>query len=95
MEKIDLKVEGSKAAADVGDKLVALVKATRKALADGFQPGTDIPVIVLEAYRDLSSVIRDMPTLQADAAEDKFPVIRALSNKSIDLAEELMKPAAT
>lgn len=87
---IDKTVKVSKAADDLSQGLVALVKDVKKAMADGFQVGSDVPVIVSAIYVDLIAKIGDLAQLGPELAEDKYAFQRAWSEAGIELEKVLL-----
>lgn len=69
METIKKEVELSKETYEVGEAIAAVVKATGKALEDGWQPGQDIPAIVTSPISKLGSAISGVQKVPAEFAE--------------------------
>lgn len=69
--KVDLTVSCEKSALDLGTGLAAFLGAVKKSVADGWNPLTDLPAIVLAAIADLVPVITEASQLPAEWAEDK------------------------
>lgn len=55
------------------------VATAKKAVADGWTPGTDIPAIVLAAIHDIGKVVAEVGDIQAEAAGEKAPLVTALT----------------
>lgn len=68
------------------------VATTRKALADGWQPGKDIPVVLQAAFTDLVPQIQDLEKISQEPGLDKQAFIRAVSVSAEDIAFDLMNP---
>jgi hypothetical protein len=70
MEKLKYSVEVPKEIHEVGLALGAILKATGNALKDGFQPGEDIPVIVMAAVANLGAAVSGL-----DKVGDEFKAL--------------------
>lgn len=88
MAKVKKEVEVSKEVSELGDAVLALVKAVKTSLADGWQPGADIPAILVACVGQLGAVgaVSQVP---ASWAEDKAAVLKACSLLASDLVKEL------
>lgn len=62
---------------DLMIKMAAFIAAVKTALADGWQMGSDLPVIVTAAIQDLVPAIQDGQKVGDEYAADKAAVIRA------------------
>lgn len=87
MAKKELTVEVSKETHELAIALVGIAAATKKALADGFQPGQDIPAIVTEAWAKLPEAIQGMDQVDDEFKESKSAFIKAIGLASADLAD--------
>lgn len=56
-EKLDITVQVTKEAHEIGEALKNIAKAVKDAMADGWQAGTDIPAIVVNSLNPLMSAI--------------------------------------
>lgn len=79
MEKVTKSVEVPKNASAIGDALVQIAKATKAALADGWQPGTDIPAILVASFQPLTSAVAALGSVSAETAEDPAEVALAFA----------------
>jgi hypothetical protein len=79
MEMIIKQVEVPKHVAEFAEAVAEIVKATKVALADGFQPGSDIPVIVAAAWAKLPAAVAGIEMLPAELAHDKGKFALALA----------------
>lgn len=87
---IDKTIKVSKSADDLAQGLVTFMRDVKKAMADGFQPGQDVPVIILAAYQDLFSKIPALGQLGPELAEDKYAFQRAWAEAGIDIEKVLL-----
>lgn len=85
MAKVQKSIEVSKEADELVQALVGLAGATKQALADGFQPGQDIPAIVLEAYQKLPVALQGAAQIPLEAQEDLVAFVKAMTNGAADL----------
>ena len=81
MEKLTVSVEVSKEAYEFGVGLVNIGKSIKTALADGWQPGQDLPVIVLTAVAELPKMIEGMEDI-----EDEFKASPIATSRAFALA---------
>lgn len=93
MSKKQITVEVSAAAHDVGTAVVNLSKVVKERLADGWDPLSDTPTIVLAALQQFSSVVGKLQHLPAEVTEDTEAFARAFGNIGFDLWNALI-PAA-
>lgn len=93
MEKVQKTLELPKAASDLGDGLVAFASVAKQALADGWQPGQDLPVLVSAAVANLIKPLGELKDLGLEAHEDVLSVAQALSFSGLEIAKLLKKQA--
>lgn len=60
MANVQVQVDVSKEMNEMMDAIVGVVEAMKQALADGFQPGQDLPAIVLAAVNLLPPALQGM-----------------------------------
>src|SRR5690242_8750982 len=77
MEKKLVEVEVSVGAYDLGQNLGKFIASVRQALADGWQPGSDIPALISAAVEDLVPSVSDIAKL-GDESADKQALANAL-----------------
>lgn len=66
------------------------LKDTKAALADGWQPGSDIPTILGAAYLDLLPVLQHLGKVKDEVAADPRAFAKAVSDQAIDIAFDLI-----
>ncbi len=93
MSKKVVQVEVSEKAYALGQALTELVKVSKQALADGFQAGQDVPVIVLAAASQVVKVVEGINAAGDELKEDQAAFIAALGLSAKDLAGVLLKKA--
>lgn len=91
MTKKVVSVEVSDKAYDLGQSFKKLVGAADKALEDGFQPGQDVPVIVLSAAAEVVTIVEAIKAAGGEAKEDLAAFIAALGLGVKDIAAQLLK----
>lgn len=69
MEKIKLEVEVAKETYELGQGLDGVVESIQKALADGWQIGTDLPQIMLESITKLVPAIEGIDKMGAETQD--------------------------
>ena len=78
MEKVEVKVELPKETYELCKALGAVAAATKQALADGFQIGTDMPAIITSAVMELVPAIQGVDKLDDEAKADPVGVAQAV-----------------
>jgi hypothetical protein len=80
METIKREIELPKEMGELGMALEKMVKASKQALADGFQAGQDIPAIAVSAFGELTQALGGLQNVSAEAKADpgKIAVVGAL-----------------
>jgi hypothetical protein len=77
MEKVIKQVEVMKEADELVQALVSIVKAVKTALKDGFQPGADLPAIIVSAVASLPSALEGVQKLPEEAKADPVAFTQA------------------
>jgi soluble cytochrome b562 len=67
-----IQVEVPAQFADFAHGMAELVKALKGSLADGFQPGTDLPVIVTQAIQNLGPIVQNAQGIAPALKEHKL-----------------------
>lgn len=78
MEVIKAEVEVAKETYELLQGVAGFVASVKKALDDGFQPGTDIPVIISDALAQLVPAVQGAAGIKAEAVENKLAFGQAL-----------------
>lgn len=84
------QVEVSKEARELGKALVGLVKASKKALKDGFQP-TDVAMVVSSEFQSLLVGIQGVEQIPAEEKEDLLAFSNALGLSTAGLTAALLE----
>lgn len=79
MDLIKKEIELPKEASELADGVVNMVVVIKEALADGFQIGTDIPVIITEAITKLIPAIDGFDKLDDEMKENVYKFIMAFA----------------
>lgn len=89
--KVKLEIEVSKECHELCLGLDKFVGALQVALADGWQLGTDMPLLLSAAFTDLVPAIQGVDQLGAEFAEDKKAAVKALQNGLAEIAFRFVK----
>lgn len=87
MAKIPVTREQSEHGTKLMESVKGLVVAIKAALADGWQIGTDLPVIVSSAFATMVQAVEHTPGLPAEAKEDLIAFGRSLTTGAWDVAD--------
>lgn len=71
--------------------LVSFVESVKESLEDGWQPGIDIPVIMMKALNDLPSAIGGINKIGSEAKADPAAMIAAVGIMSSDIYKILVQ----
>lgn len=71
--------------------LVAFVESVKESLDDGWQPGIDIPMIVMKALNDLPTAIAGIDEISDEAKQDPAGMIAAVGILAADLYKVLVE----
>ena len=77
--------------AELVQGLVSFIASIKESLKDGWQPGIDIPVIMMKALSDLPSAIGGLDKLPDEAKEDPAAMIAAVGILSAEIYKILVK----
>lgn len=83
--KKTISVDVSDKSYDLTQHLCDYIKALKSALADGWQPGTDIPAILQATIAEGYGVIQDVPQLGNEKDEDAVAFAKALAIGGVDI----------
>lgn len=78
MNTLEVPVKVTKEAYELGQGLAKFLKATKQALADGWQPGQDLPVLMAAAVTELVPALQGVEQLDDEAKADKQAFTMAL-----------------
>jgi len=70
-EILKKEIECTKEALEMGEGISSFIKATRLALSDGWQVGTDLPVVLSSALMTLIPAIEGMEKLKSEFEGNK------------------------
>lgn len=79
IEMMDMTVKVPKETMELAQGLAKLIQASRQALADGFQPTLDVPVILVAAVKELPAAVGGLDKLGPEFQADKGKLLLALS----------------
>lgn len=86
--KKTISLEVSKEAHEVAQGVANIVASVRAALADGWQPASDVPTVVLAVIRELGTAMQGADKMKDEWLEDRAATALALS---VPIAQELLK----
>jgi len=87
MAKLVINQEVSKEAYELAQGLVKFVGAVKAALKDGWQLGSDMPVVVAAAFSELVPAINGATEIPAEYKEDPAAFVNAFVASSGDLVK--------
>lgn len=90
MALVKEEFELSKEARELGKGMNAFVAKTRQCLADGFQPGQDIPLVLAAAIADLIPAIQGAEQMGAEFKENRKAFLLAHSASGVELLESFL-----
>ena len=90
--KKTVQVEVASVTYNLGQALRDFLQASRRALSDGWQPGSDLPVVLMAAYADIIPHIKEFEQIPAEAKEDVGPFLKGLSLSLEDIVGDFLKP---
>lgn len=91
METVSITVELPKEAYELGQGVVGIMLAVKDALADGWQPGIDVPVIIVKSLDSLVPALQGVDKLGDEAKENPARFGKALGMSVADGAEAILK----
>jgi hypothetical protein len=91
MPKKEVSVEVESSGYELMQAFAEVSVAYKQALADGFQPGQDLPGMVTVALAKIPGILADLSAIPADIAESKVGFLKGVNLGAYDLAEGLLK----
>lgn len=85
MAKLTVEVEVSKEAYELMDGIKKVVESVKKALADGWQPGQDVPTILMESLTALVPAVAGAESIGSEAKEELEAFVTGLGIKSKEI----------
>lgn len=79
MSTVKIQVEVSKELYEAGQGLAKFVGAMRRALADGWQPGVDLPTALTAAMTTLVPALNGITEVDDEIAQDRGAAARAVA----------------
>lgn len=91
VQLVDQVVKVPAASKDVAEGLERFSASLQQALADGWQPGTDLPVILGAAVTDLGLKVQSyQKMIGEEAPEDPVGLAQAITNAALNVTRKLM-----
>ncbi len=91
MSNVSIKTNVSKETYELVIGLAGFVGEIKSCLADGWQPGTDIPIVMSAAISNLVTAVQGLELIKIEAKEDPAAFSRALSIGLSSMFENLSK----
>ena len=91
MEKVVISVEVPKEMQEAAQAVVNMAAAAKLALADGFQPGQDIPALVSAAMANLMSAMDGMAKIPDEAKADPVSAAKCAALAGAEIASLFMQ----
>ncbi|MCP3873380.1 MAG: hypothetical protein GY699_09540 [Desulfobacteraceae bacterium] len=91
VELVEIKTTGTRACTKIGMGIAAVMKATENALDDGWQPGTDIPTVLMGSYQALTDVIAEAKNVKGDIKANAVAATRGFIVPISEGLEEFLK----
>lgn len=83
--ELEIKVKVTKEAYELGQGVFLFIKHMKAALADGWQPGKDIPVVLQAALADLVPAMQGVDQLGAEKDANKTAFVNAFVQSAFDI----------
>jgi hypothetical protein len=77
MSKVSVSVEVSKEMHELVKGLANIVRAAKLSLKDGFQPGQDLPLVLVAAVSELPVMVAGLDQLPSEAKSETAAFIQA------------------
>lgn len=90
--KVNVQLQLSKEAYELSKGLADLVVAIKACVADGWQPGQDIPVIISEVIGKLVPALAGTEKLPEEFKVDPYASSLAIAIPLIEMIGKLIKP---
>ena len=87
--KIEVTKEVSKETYEMGIAFGSMVKAIKEALADGWNPGSDLPVVFSAIISNMAEVVQGLQAAQKENSEDSAAFIAACALAVAEVIESL------
>lgn len=91
VELVQLSLQGTRAVGELLEGVRKFIVALKGALADGWQPGKDLPVVLTSALADLVPVLNRIEKLGEEAKGNTVEFVNAVFVKASAIAKELLK----
>ena len=75
---------------DLFAQLAKLIQVCKDTLSDGWQPGSDIPAIAVEVFKDAMPILGDLKGVPAEWASDPVAVAKEIATGSVELGAILI-----
>lgn len=91
MEKVNISLEVPKELKEVSDALLKIVVECKKALADGFQLGQDVPVVISQCAGPVLVALEGVGKISEEISGDRKAALQSIILGLLDVADEILK----
>lgn len=91
MELVKREVELTKEVDELMQGLAKIVLASKQALNDGFQPGQDLPAILVASVAELPEMVSGLDQLDDEFKAHPDKVLKAVAMGASDIVGALLK----
>lgn len=91
MPKQVISVEIENSGYELTKAIAAVVGSVKIAMADGWQTGMDLPVVITSAIGQLATLASAVPNIGPDAKEDTVEFIKGINLGAYDIASIFIK----
>lgn len=90
MAVVKEEFEVSKESRELGKGMNAFIAKTRLALADGWQPGQDLPLIMSAAIADLVPAVQGVELVAGELEENRKAFLMAHAASGVELLDSFL-----
>lgn len=91
MELVKKEIELPKEVAELMEGLVKIIEASKLALEDGFQPGLDLPAVLVASVSELPKMVGGLDQLDDEFKAHPDKMLKAVAMGAADIAGVLLK----
>lgn len=92
---VELKTTATESCKNIGEGIANIMKATENALDDGWQPGTDIPAVLLQSINSFSVIMAEAKDIKPDFKAAPIAAARGILIPVSEGVEEFLKDDGT
>jgi len=87
---MEITIKVQKETYEMGQGIYKIIQAAKQASADGWQPGQDVPAILMTVVAELVPMVGDMDKIPAEYKEDKAAFLKSMAVPMSDMAALFM-----